>query len=120
MKRKSAQAAALRAWLTGAQAELAGRQQRGEGVDAGAVLIIEVGCGQSIHSLRVDSEIALSLLLSAGGHVLKSGGGGGGKFLPATLVRIDPAEASVPQGHIAVQAGAAEALTAVHQQLCGL
>jgi NAD-dependent SIR2 family protein deacetylase len=124
MKRKAAQAAALHEWLAAGQAGV----PNGEGV-----LIIELGCGQSIHSLRGDSEIAVSLLQSPvtrnggksergskRGSKKQRGGSDASGAGSVTLIRIDPGEASVPIGHIAVQAGAEEVLVAVQKELAQL
>jgi len=52
------------------------------------VCIIEIGCGTSEHSLRDESELLLA-------HTLNNG----------HLIRIDPGECMVPEGHVGLQQG---------------
>jgi hypothetical protein len=119
--RKLAQEEAMDAFLEnhgmgaeGAEgAEVKGRGRgkgKGKGDDnedaegEGGVVVLELGCGTSIHSLRTDSELLVARY---------SGGGG------ATLVRVDPGDARVPSGHahIGIQATADVALSALAKAL---
>jgi NAD-dependent SIR2 family protein deacetylase len=84
--RKRVQRLALLAWLAEERAK------------SSKLLVVEVGCGNSPHSLRLDAEIVVS----------KHRNGGGS----AAFIRIDPINASVPIGenHLAVAAGAETSL----------
>ena len=61
------------------------------------LVVLEVGCGTSVHSLRLDSEIVAASARSA------------------KLVRVDPGDARVPEGanHAGVALGAEAALVAL-------
>ena len=65
------------------------------------LVVLEVGCGVSEHSLRLDTEVVVARHREAGGE--------------AYLVRVDPAAASVPAGggHVGVPLGAKDALIAI-------
>ena len=57
------------------------------------VCIIEIGCGTSEHSLRDESELLLANILT-NGH----------------LIRIDPKDCMVPDGHVGLKRGFKDAL----------
>ena len=80
---KGAQRARMEAWLA------AERRSK--------LVVLEVGCGTSVHSLRLDSEIVAAAARSA------------------KLVRVDPGDARVPEGanHAGVALGAEAALVAL-------
>ena len=83
---KAAQRAHMVAWLDGE------KRRRS------ALVVLEVGCGTSVHSLRADSELAVASHRAAGG--------------AATLVRVDPGDCRVPAGpdHLGLALGARDAL----------
>jgi hypothetical protein len=62
------------------------------------LVVLELGCGTSPHALRRDSELVVAAQRASGGS--------------ATLVRVDPGDASVPagEGHVGIALGALEAL----------
>ncbi len=67
---------------------------------------MEVGCGESEHSLRVDAELAIASHRKAKkGHI-------------ATLVRIDPSLPAVPPGAgLGLALGAKDCLLAIHDKM---
>ena len=82
----------------GAQEQQMVRWLRGH-MDRGTrLLIIEVGCGTSVHSMREESEILLA------------------RSPNVSIVRIDPGGASVPKGRgCGIEAGALDALVAIER-----
>ena len=77
------------------------------------LVVIEVGCGESIHSLRVETEIMVGK--RSGGSVV--GGAVGGAVGTTTLIRIDPGNANVPSGHIGVRMRAMDALVGIEERM---
>ena len=87
---KAAQRARMLAWLREA------RRRRAR------LAVVELGCGVSPHSLRLDAEIAVAAQRDAGG--------------VARLVRVDPGDdCAVPRGagFVALRLGAAAALARI-------
>lgn len=66
-----------------------------------ALVVLEVGCGTSVHGLRRDSELVVAAQRSAGG--------------TASLIRVDPGDSRVPDGPrlVGVSLGAQDALAAL-------
>jgi NAD-dependent SIR2 family protein deacetylase len=88
--RKTKQEKSLLKWLTD--------QQRSK------LVVIEVGCGTSIHSLRVETEIMVGKRPLSGPRT--------------TLIRIDPGNANVPLGqHVGVKMTAMSALTKIETEM---
>ncbi len=83
--RTSAQEERFRSWL---------------GRLAGALVVIEIGAGTAVPTVRLTSE-----------HVAREQGG--------RLVRINPREAQVPERGLAIELGALEALEAIDLRLAG-
>jgi hypothetical protein len=64
------------------------------------LVIIEVGCGTSTHSMREESELLLE------------------RAPNMSIIRIDPGGAAVPQGRgVGLEAGALEALVAIERAI---
>ena len=77
------------------------------------LVVIEVGCGESVHSLRVETEIMV------GKRMMSTTGGTAATAAPpsTTLIRIDPGNANVPAGHIGIQMKAMAALIGIEERL---
>ena len=76
-----------------------------------------MGCGESVHSLRVETEIMV------GKRVMSTTGVTAATAVPVpstTLIRIDPGNANVPAGHIGIQMKAMEALIGIEERLAQL
>jgi NAD-dependent SIR2 family protein deacetylase len=69
-------------------------------VAGGAVTVLEIGAGTVVPAVRVANEWSV-------------------RQLGATLVRINPTEADVPAGHVAVPCGALTALTVIDRAMRG-
>jgi NAD-dependent SIR2 family protein deacetylase len=105
--RKQQQEEALLNWLRGMKNK--------------SLVVIEVGCGESIHSLRVETEIIVGKRLS---HSSSSDSNDTSSFKSktisnetTTLIRIDPGNANVPRGHIGVKMKAMEALIGIEKRM---
>ena len=90
--RKSRQERALVDWL--------------ESIGNKKLVVLEVGCGTSIHSLRSETEI----IIGKRQMIEKDEGA-------TTLIRIDPGNADVPVGHVGVRMKAMEALVGIEKEI---
>ena len=89
--RKAAQEKALLVWL--------------DSISHKSLAVIEIGCGTSIHSLRVETEIMVGKRTNPKGP-------------KTTLIRIDPGNADVPNGdHVGVKMKAMEALLGIENKI---
>tara|TARA_B100000780_G_C21005767_1_gene402572 strand:- start:376 stop:621 length:246 start_codon:yes stop_codon:yes gene_type:complete len=70
------------------------------------LVVLEVGCGTSIHSLRSETEI----IIGKRQMIEKDEGA-------TTLIRIDPGNADVPVGHVGVRMKAMEALVGIEKEI---
>lgn len=88
-------------WVGRETAAQSGRFEAWKADVAGAaVVILEIGAGCVVPAVRVANEWSMHQL-------------------GATLIRINPTEADVPEGHVAVPLGALAALTAIDRVLRG-
>ena len=97
--RKAAQRERALAWIERQKQQR--RPSSSSSSRSNVLVVLEVGCGVSEHSLRLDTEVVVARHREAGGE--------------AYLVRVDPAAASVPAGggHVGVPLGAKDALIAI-------
>ena len=97
--RKAAQRERALAWIERQRQQR--RPSSSSSSRSNVLVVLEVGCGVSEHSLRLDTEVVVARHREAGGE--------------AYLVRVDPAAASVPagDGHVGVPLRAKDALIAI-------
>lgn len=89
-RRTGAQEERFRRWLDGLSGRLA---------------VVEVGAGTAVPTVRLTSE-----------HVVSAHGSRGGEAL---LVRINPREPQVPEGHVSIPMGGLDALREIDRRLSG-